>query len=137
MARMYYQENNQEKVIVLFEEGKMVFSKTYAYEQGFTLMNYWGDFLIEYARLAYDFKAPDILKEAESKLLIAKEEGRGYYSQPYISLAKVALKAGNKQKCLDILQECKTVFTTPYAEYDFASVLKDEDFREVWAEVTS
>jgi hypothetical protein len=136
MARMYYQENNQEKVIALFEAGKIAFSKTYAYEQGFTLMIYWGDFLIEYARLAYDFKAPDILKEAASKLLMAKEEGQGYYSHPYISLAKVALKTGDKQQCLDILQECKAMFTTPYAEYDFASVLKDEDFTEVWPEIT-
>lgn len=75
------------------------------------------------------------MKEAESKLLMAKEKGRGVYSDPFLSLAKVALKAGDKQQCLDILQECKRVFTTEYSEYDFARVLKDEDFREVWVEI--
>jgi hypothetical protein len=98
-------------------------------------MLYWGDFLIEYARLAYDFNAPDILQEAESKLITAKEKGRGFYSHPYLSLAKVALKTGDKQKCLDIIQECNKMFSTEYYNYDFAGVLNNEDFKEVWAEI--
>lgn len=132
MARIYHSAHNQEKVIALFESGKIAFATTYEYDQDFTLMIYWGDFLIEYARLAYNFNAPDILQEAESKLLMAKEKGRGFYSHPYLSLAKVALKTGGKQKCLDILQECNKVFTTDYSKYHFADVLSDEDFREIW-----
>lgn len=136
MARIYHDAHNQEKVIALFEAGKIAFATTYEYDQEFTLMCYWGDFLIEYARLAYDFNAPDILQEAESKLLMAKEKGRGYYSGPYLSLAKIALKTGDKQKCLDILQECNKMFTTEYYNYDFAGVLSDDDFREVWADLS-
>jgi hypothetical protein len=134
MARIYHDAHNQEKVIALFEKGKIAFATTYEYDQEFTLMLYWGDFLIEYARLAYDFNAPDILQEAESKLITAKEKGRGFYSQPLLSLAKIALKTGDKQKCLDIIQECNKMFTTEYYNYDFAGVLSDEDFKEVWAE---
>lgn len=135
MAHIYNSAHNQEKVIELFEKGKTVFATTYEYDQEFTLMIYWGDFLIEYARLAYNFNAPDILQEAESKLLMAKEKGRGFYSHPYLSLAKLALKTGDKQKCIDILQECKKVFTTEYSEYDLSGVLSDEDFKEVWVEI--
>lgn len=135
MARIYHDAHNQEKVIALFEAGKIAFATTYEYDQEFTLMIYWGDFLIEYARLAYNFNAPDILQEAESKLLIAKEKGQGYYSHLFLSLAKIALKTGDKQKCLDIIQECNKLFTTEYYNYDFASVLSDEDFREIWAEI--
>jgi hypothetical protein len=135
MARIYHDSHNQEKVIALFEAGKISFATTYEYDQGFTLTLYWGDFLIEYARLGYNFKAPDILQEAESKSLIAKEKGQGYYSQPFLSLAKIALKSGDKQKCLDIIQECNKTFTTEYYNYDFAGVLSDEDFREVWADL--
>lgn len=132
MARIYGSANDHEKVIALFEAGKMAFATTYEYDQEFTLMIYWGDFLIDYARVAYNFNAPEILQEAETKLLVAKEKGRGFYSRPYLSLAKVALKLGDKQKCLAILQECKRVFTTEYYEYDFSDVLKDEEFRAIW-----
>lgn len=131
MARIYHDAHNQEKVIALFEAGKIAFATTYEYDQGFTLTLYWGDFLIEYARLAYNFNAPDILQEAESKLLMAKEKGQGYYSHPFLSLAKIALKTGDKQKCLDILQECNKTFTTEYYNYDFAGVLSDEDFKDL------
>ncbi|MCS3802116.1 hypothetical protein [Niastella sp. OAS944] len=135
MARIYRRTNDQAKVIALFEAGKMAFATTSVYDQGFTLMSYWGDFLVDYARVAYNFNAPEILQEAESKLLAAKEKGQGFYSRPFLSLAKVALKLGDKQKCLAILQECKKTFTTEYYEYDFSDVLKDEEFRAVWLEV--
>jgi hypothetical protein len=137
MARIYHEAHNQEKMIALFEAGKISFATTYEYDQGFTLTLYWGDFLIEYARLCYNFNAPDILQEAESKLLMAKEKGQGYYSHPFLSLAKIALKTGDKQKCLDILQECNKTFTTEYYNYDFAGVLSDEDFKEVWTDFST
>jgi hypothetical protein len=132
MAQLYYRQHRQAEIIALFEAGNTTFTTTYGYDQGFTLTLYWGNFLIEYARLAYDFNAPAILKDAESKLLSAKEQGEGYYSQPFISLAKAALKMGDRQRCLDILRECKSVFTTEYYQYDFTEVLEDEDFKEIW-----
>ena len=135
MAHIYNSVHNKIKVIALFEAGKVIFSTTGGYGKDFTLHLYWGEFLIEYARLAYNFNAPDILKEAESKLLIAKEHGRNFYSQPYIALAKVALKLGDEQQCLDILQECGAVFTTEYYKYEYSEVLKDEDFKEIWQQV--
>lgn len=132
MARIYYKADDRHKVIALFETGEALFARTAVYDNSFTLMLYWGNFLIEYARLGYGFNAPDILKEAEAKLLIAKDQGNGFYSQPYCSLAKIALKTGNKQQCLDILQACKVQFTTDYYEYEHTAVLDDEDFREIW-----
>ncbi|ACU61264.1 hypothetical protein [Chitinophaga pinensis] len=124
-----------EKVIPLFEQGKALFAFTYRYDSNFTLMHYWGKYLLEYAKQAYNFQAPDILKEAEEKLLAAKQMGNGYYDQPYRGLAKVALKLGNKQQCLDILAECKKVFTTDYHEYEHSFVLADEDFKEIWPDL--
>ncbi|GAA3916647.1 hypothetical protein GO495_19685 [Chitinophaga oryziterrae] len=136
MAVIYHKQQNQEKVIALFEEGRALFSKVYKHEKDFTLNLYWGEFLIEYARLAYGFDAPQILEEATEKSLIAKELGRNYYNQPYTLLAKIALKTGDKDKCMEILKECKKVFSTEYYEYDMGPVLRDEDFREIWAELT-
>jgi len=132
MARM----DTRDKTIPLFEQGKALFALTYAYGPDFTLMHYWGKFLIEYAKQAYNFQAPDILKDAAEKLLSAKQLGNGFYDQPYRGLAKVALKLGNKQQCLDILAECKKVFTTDYSEYEHSFVLADEDFREIWPDLT-
>lgn len=131
MARV----DTSDKVIPLFEQGKALFALTYTYGPDFTLMHYWGKFLIEYARQAYNFQAPDILKEAEEKLQSAKQLGNGFYDQPYRGLAKVALKLGNKQQCLDILAECKKVFTTDYHEYEHSFVLADEDFKEIWPDL--
>ena len=68
-------------------------------------------------------------------MMMAKEKGRGFYSHPFLSLAKIALKTGDKQKCIDIIQECNKMFTTKYYNYDFSGVLSDEDFREIWAEI--
>ena len=123
------------KAIALFEQGKALFARTYVHGTNFTLMHYWGKFLIEYARQVYNFNAPEILKEAEEKLLLAKQLGNGYYAQPYRGLAKVALKLGNRQQCLNILAECKKAFTTDYYEYEHSVVLADEDFREIWPEL--
>jgi tetratricopeptide (TPR) repeat protein len=136
MAVIYHSQQNREKVIELFEEGRPLFSKVYEHEKDFTLNLYWGEYLIEYARLAYNFDAPEILEEATDKSLIAKELGRNYYNQPYTLLAKIALKTGDKDKCMEILKECKKVFSTEYYEYDMGQVLRDEDFREIWAELT-
>src|SRR5438045_398464 len=106
MAVIYHNKQNREKVIELFEEGRTLFSKVYEHEKDFTLNLYWGEYLIEYARLAYNFDAPEILEEATAKSLIAKELGRNYYSQPYTLLAKIALKSGDKDNCMEILKEC-------------------------------
>jgi hypothetical protein len=129
--------SSQEQIIMLFEAGKTLFATTSTYDNGFTLMLNWGHFLIEYARVAYNFQSPGILKEAEEKLLLAKGLGEGYYSQPFAALAKIAWKQGDKEKCFDILQECKDMFAAQQFNYDFSSVLNDEDFREIWPEVTS
>jgi tetratricopeptide (TPR) repeat protein len=120
------------KSISLFETGRTFFGQVYEHEKDFTLNLYWGDFLIDYARFVYDFKAVDILHEATLKLEIAKVLGKNFYSQPFISLARIALKTGDRDKCLEILQECKTIFSTESYEYDFGPFLKDEDFRAIW-----
>ncbi len=130
MAQIYHAQGNQAQVIDWFEQGRSIFAKN-TYPE-FTLSLYWGDFLIEYARLGYDFHAPEIiLQEAEEKLLVAKEFGENYYSHPFLSLAKVALKQGDKSKCLTILQECHQALGQ-YMEW--ASVLKDEDFAGITAD---
>lgn len=108
MAKIYQEQRDAGKVIALFETGRELFSNN-LYPNDFQLVIYWGDFLIEYARLGYGFQAPGILREAETKLLIAKEQGRQHYSRPYLSLAKVYLKLGDKAKCLGILRECHQV----------------------------
>jgi hypothetical protein len=131
MAKIYQQQQDTEKVIELFEAGKGIFAKN-THPNDFQLVIYWGDFLVEYARLAHNFQSPEILREAENKLLIAKEQGKQHYSRPYLSLAKVALKLGDKAKCLSILQECQTLFGK---YYDRHPALEDEDFREVWLEL--
>ncbi len=130
MAKIHHAQGHTPKVIELFETGRELFSNN-LYPGDFQLAIYRGDFLIEYARLAYDFQAPEILREAEAILLIAKEQGKQFHSHPYLSLAKVALKLGDKAKCLAILQECHTLFSQ---YHDRHLALEDEDFRDVWGE---
>ncbi|PSL44161.1 hypothetical protein CLV51_10626 [Chitinophaga niastensis] len=122
-------------IIQLFEAGNTIFSKTYQHEKNFTLNLNWGEFLIEYARLAYNFQAEDILKEAALKLNIAKELGENYYELPFLLLAKVALKSGNKQESLNILNECQAIFTTEYSTYSFDMILEDEDFAPIFEDL--
>ena len=74
----------------------------------------------------------DLSDEAAEKLEMAKTLGNNYYSQPYIALAKLALRRGDEPRCLDILKECKVVFSSDYYVYDFAEVLRDEEFRDIW-----
>jgi hypothetical protein len=131
MAVIYYQQHDHDTVIALFEKGRFIFSKNLEPEQDFTLNMYWGRFLIEYARLAYRFDAPDMLQEADEKLLIAQQLGQGYYDQPYIARAKVALKLGDGEKCLSILRECKAVLSHDYYQYSLNKVIEDEDFAAI------
>ena len=131
LAGIYYIKKNKKKVIEIFEEGKHIFSQFKISENDITLTLNWGRFLIEYAKLAYDFKAKDILLEAEEILLIAKDLGKNYYSQPFILLAKVALKTGDAEKAITILKDCENIFTTKYSTYSFSEVLEDEDFSEI------
>ncbi|MVT11332.1 hypothetical protein [Chitinophaga tropicalis] len=135
MAVIYHGQQDQSKVIELFEKGKTIFSGMSEHELDYTINIYWGELLIEYARLAYNFNAPDIFKEAEEKLLLAKELGQGYYAGPYYGLAKLALKSGDRDKCLAILKECKTVFSEAYYQFPLDQVLADEDFKEIRTEI--
>jgi tetratricopeptide (TPR) repeat protein len=137
MAAIYHARHNKATVLALFERGQDVFLKIYKPEEDFTANIYWGEFLIEYARLVYDFGSPAILAQAEEKLLIAQELGKQGYDHPYIARAKVALKLGDREKCLDILRECKTVFSHDYATYSLSKVIEDEDFAPLKQEITA
>jgi hypothetical protein len=129
MAEIYAETNQPTKVTEAFEHGRVVFATMH--EPNFTLYLNWGRFLIEYARLASNFKDTYVLREAEEKLLLAKTLGENYYDQPFLSLAKVALKLGEVEKCIEILTECKTVFTTDYAVYSLSKVTEDADFKDI------
>ncbi len=135
MARIRKGEYDQAKLIELFEGGLKFFSTTFEYEHGITLSLRWGEYLLEYARLAYDFKSPEILEKAESIFLHAKQVGEGHYTAPFVGLAKVALKLGDRQRCLAILQECKSVMKSISLDYKFENILTDSDFKEIWPEL--
>lgn len=137
MAAVYHERHNKAAVLALFERGQQIFLKIYKPEEDFTANLYWGKFLINFARLVYDFNSPVILQQAEEKLLQAQELGRQYYSHPYIARAKVALKMGDREKCLAILRECKKVFTHDYSTYSLSEVIADEDFAVLKPEIVA
>ncbi|MFL5746799.1 MAG: hypothetical protein ACJ751_19130 [Niastella sp.] len=135
MAAIYHARHDKATVLALFERGQGIFLKIYKPEEDFTANIYWGEFLIAYARLVYDFGSPGILQQAEEKLLIAQELGRNGYDHPYIARAKVALKLGDREKCLAILRECKAVFSHAHATYSLSKVIEDEDFVQLKQEI--
>jgi tetratricopeptide (TPR) repeat protein len=137
MAAIYKEQNDTTTVTALFERGQQIFLNIYEPEKDFSANIYWGEFLIDYARQAYDFDSPVILTAAEEKLLIARQLGNNGYDHPYIALAKVALKLGNKEKCLAILRECKTLFSHEHATYSLSRVMEDEDFAILKQEITA
>ena len=137
MAAIYKTQNDKTTVIALFERGQKIFLNIYEPEQDFTANIYWGEFLIDYARQVYDFDSPAILKAAEEKLLIARELGNKGYDHPYLALAKVALKLGNKEKCLAILKQCKAIFSHAYSTYSLSRVIEDEEFASLKKEITA
>jgi len=132
MARLYEQMGDHTNVIQSFEAGKILFAGVVDSDDDFTLNIYWAEFLFEYARRAYSFNAPSILREAEQKALLAKTLGKEIYDHPYLALAKIKLKLGDVESCLNILKECREVFTTPYSTYSWEQITEDEDFREIW-----
>jgi tetratricopeptide (TPR) repeat protein len=135
MAAIYHARHNKTAVLALFERGQNIFLKIYKPEEDFTANIYWGEFLIEYARLVNDFESPAILQQADEKLLIAQELGRKSYDHPYIARAKVALRLGDREKCLAILRECKTVLSHEYATHSLSRVIEDEDFASLKQEI--
>jgi hypothetical protein len=134
MANIHDLQRDAAVISLLFETGNTIFANTYEHEKDFTLNLRWGEFLFEYARRVYNFDAPSILQQAASKLTLAKTLGGNYYSQPYLMLAKVALKSGDRAKCIALLKECRDAFTTEYYEYDLSGVWKDKDFAGIGPE---
>jgi len=51
-----------------------------------------------------------------------------FYDSPYIYLAKIVLKLGDKNECIKILEECYHALSNEYYTYDFGSVREDKDF---------
>lgn len=133
MAQLYHQQGAYEKLINTFEHGLQLFSQVYKHSADFTLNLYWGDFLIAYSGLAYDYKSPSINRSAEEKLQLAIALGDNYYSRPYFSLARLAIKAGNKEKCVALLLQCREAMRSRGLQaYDLGEALSNEDFREIW-----
>lgn len=132
-AHIYYEQGAYGELINTFEHGLQLFSQVYKHEEDFTLNLYWGDFLIEYTGLAYDYKSPSINRLAEEKLQLAIVLGQNYYSHPFISLARLAIKSGNKEKCVELLLQCRdAIRSTGYDKYELRDdILNDEDFREI------
>ncbi len=136
MARLYEQKGDRKKRDSIFEAGKILFAGVIDGDDDFTLNIYWAEFLFEYARRAYNFQAPAILQEAEEKALLAKMLGKEIYDYPYLALAKIKLKLGDIEGCLNILKECREVFTTPYSTYSWDLITEDDDFREIWQQLS-
>ncbi|OQP61913.1 hypothetical protein A3860_29905 [Niastella vici] len=133
MAQIYHQQGAYEKLINAFEQGLQLFSQVYKHEEDLSLNLYWGDFLVAYTGLAYDYKSPSINRRAEEKLQLAIKLGDRYYSRPYFTLARLAIKTGDKEKCVTLLLQCREdIRSRGYVAYDLGEALGDEDFREVW-----
>jgi hypothetical protein len=132
MARIYHELGAYEKLINTFEHGLELFARVYKHEDDFQLNLYWGDFLLEYTGLAYDYKSSSINRLAEEKLQRSAMLGRNYYSHPYFSMARLAIRSGDKEKCVKILLQCRdAIRSTGYDAYDLSEAIKDDDFREV------
>lgn len=133
MAHIYHAQGDYGKLINTFEHGLELFSQVYKHEEDFQLNLYWGDFLLEYTGLAYDYKSPSINRMAEEKLQLSVVLGRNGYSHPYFSMARLAIKSGDKEKCVRLLLQCRdAIRSTGHDGYDLSAALSDEDFREVW-----
>ena len=129
MSLIYYADKRQTELVETFEKGRTIFPLMP--DPNYTLMINWARFMIEYAKLAYNFDAPELLHEAEEKLFLAKTLGENYYDDPYILLAKIALKLGDSEKCMALLTACKSLFTTKYSIYSLSQVIEDEDFADI------
>jgi hypothetical protein len=119
-------------VIELYEKGLKLFIDN---DTDFTLNLYWSEYLLDYARVAHNFNAPELLQQAVEKATFALQLGNGYYSSPYVNLAKATLKLGNREKCIEILRDCQKQFTSEWSTYSFEKELADEEFREIWEEI--
>jgi hypothetical protein len=114
------------------EHGLQLFARVYKHEDDFQLNLYWGDFLLEYAGLAYGYKSSSINRLAEEKLQRSAVLGRNYYSHPYFSMARLAIRSGDKEKCVKLLLQCRdAVRSTGYDAYDLSEAIEDDDFREI------
>jgi hypothetical protein len=136
MAHIYYEQNAYGNLINAFEHGIQLFSQVHNHEEDFQVNIAWGDFLLQYTGLAYEYKSPSINSMAEDKLLQAAALGNNYYSHPYYSLARLAIKSGDKAKAVQVLLECRAAIrSTGYDNYDLSDAMHDEDFREIWEEL--
>ncbi len=136
IAELYHQKGNKKMVIKTFSKGKSIFKTTEKYlGDTFTLSNYCGEFLYEFADLGYDFKNERLLNDASKQFESAIKKGEGYYSEPYIYLAKIALRKSNKSRCLVILKECKEALSKSGCKYKFGEICEEKDFAEVCKEM--
>ena len=141
LAKLYHKKGDKDTLIKTLSRGKAIFETTEKYlREDFTESLYRGNFMYEFARLGYGFKNEELLDDAEKSLRIAVKKGNGYYSDPFRSLAKIALRRGDKKKCLEILKECKTEMNLKkkkwgYDGYTFDFVYADDDFKEIWEEL--
>jgi tetratricopeptide (TPR) repeat protein len=138
IADRYYAQGEYDKVISTFEQGHQLFSQVYKHEEDFQLNLYWGDFLLAYTRLAHNYRSATINRLAEEKLQLAAVLGRNFYSHPYFSMARLAIKSGDPQKCVKILLECRDVIRgNGFDGYDLGEAINDDDFKAIKAQLES
>lgn len=132
IAEIYHAQEAYDKMIGAFEQGLQLFSQVYKHEEDFQLNLYWGDFLLAYTRMAHNYQSVPINRLAEEKLRLAAVLGRDYYSQPYFSMARLAIKSGDPQKCVSILLECRDrIRANNFATYDLTAAINDDDFKAI------
>lgn len=132
MADIYHAQGDMDQVRNTFEQGHQLFSQVYKHEEDFQLNLYWGDFLLAYTRLVHNYQSAAINRLAEEKLQLAAVLGRNFYSQPYFSMARLAIKSGDPQKCVKILLECRDVIrANHYESYDLSDAIQDDDFKTI------
>jgi len=132
MALLHVEKANIKEAQTAFKTGKEIFeAAAVTVGEDFTLFNYYGKFLYAYAKHIEHFTNKSLLEETQQIMLVAKRLGKNFYDDPYIYLAKAALKLGNKHKCLQILEDCYHTFSNEYSNYDFKRVQKSKDFDEL------
>ncbi|WP_196892951.1 hypothetical protein [Aureivirga marina] len=135
MAFIHLKKGRKETAKKLFLQGNTIYENAEKEINDFQLYIHYADFLMEYAKCFENYTNKETFLECKKLYEKSKALGKNFYTGPFYGLAKTNLLLGNKDTCLEILNECCDIFSNEYHTHNFDDILNDEDFVEVKNEI--
>lgn len=120
-----------------FSKGFAMFEEALTHTPDFAIYTQYGNYIYNYAQYFEHFSNTTTLQKAKQQFLQSIKVESNYNTVSYYAFAKTALKLGEKEEALKMLQDACIIFSSEYSTHRFEEIIDTETFLPIKKELLS